>query len=253
MKVLGLTAILLSTLLVGCGSDIYVANDVRFKVSFEKKSLQVSFDLNPAYQIKESQRKVFSDLGILALKWDGTTHKNEIGSLLYAKPENLRKTWPTHEMKKLPNQRSLPSAVRTKSLRAWRENTSSAILEFIFQSEPHVIVGGGFLSKDFQNLPTNFFAIQNFSSPHKDVRAQLCVLGPAKDFSGGLYWFANFGTNPFLKSQEETAFEIEATSPIQIISWGKGPKREAQFSSESLLPQLPVLLDTSSPQWASAQ
>ena len=189
-------------MLTSCGENPYIADKVKFRVIFSQRVAQVSFTLNSQYQLKTNKKIAYTDdvnkLGIIFLKFTETPIvTSEVGSLIFGEPENLKLPWPTTVMKKLPNGKKLPPSIHKGELNGWSELDGEITYSFLHQAKPDLITGGSIQGTEFNALPKKFLATQRFLSANKEVEATISATGPTNDSQGGIYFFGNFGINPF--------------------------------------------------------
>ncbi|MDB5037196.1 MAG: hypothetical protein JWQ35_724 [Bacteriovoracaceae bacterium] len=223
--------------LTGCGSDPFIAKKVKFRVLFSQKIVQVKFELNPTYNIKQTRNFAFDHLGTLFLNWTDQTQLTEIGANLTAEPATLQRSWPTKKIKSLPAGRNFPPSIPNGSLQSWSKGSNDFTANFFFQGTPQLIAGGALLSSQFNTLPKKFFATQRFFAANGDVQATISAAGPIGSNPGGIYLFGNFGVNPFsdtpsnssaetlegfrpMEIAQDREWEIVATEPAQIVNAG---------------------------------
>ena len=233
MKLFYLAIALLSLTISACGNqEFFIANKVKFKVSFEEKTVQVAFNLQKDYQIQSQKTVGYEDLGNTYLLWDENHQMNDIGSELAASENNLKAIWPTEDLKTFPNGKALPPATQDSILKTWKKSDEKMRWDFFYQSEPKLMNGGSILSTQFNSLPQEFLAVQNFRLKNGNVVASIAVMGPTEESMGGVFFVGNYGTNPYNATQESSFYaaadiptssewEIEASEPAQIISYGK--------------------------------
>jgi hypothetical protein len=223
--------IVLSSFLVGCGSNAIIADRVKYKPNFEKKTVQVSFEMNPLYSVKETRRFNFGNLGVVALKWNTETQVTEVGTLLSGDRDTLSKDWPTKLFPRFPNGKKLPPSVPKGSILEWKQVGEPLSVSLLYQASPLLIAGGAIQSAQFSKLPRKFLATQKFYTKNKDVQATISALGPTENSQGGLFYFANFQVNPFLSSEPDSTemahrvmnleVLLESSGPAEVISWGE--------------------------------
>ncbi|MBN8553988.1 MAG: hypothetical protein J0L93_00920 [Deltaproteobacteria bacterium] len=236
MKLFHLAIALISLVASACGSEeFFIADKVKFKVSFEEKTVQVAFDLQKDYQIKTQKTVDYESLGDTYLAWDEISSRNNIGSKLSASEDSLKNAWPTEELKLFPNGKALPPATGDSILKNWKKTDEKMRWDFFYQSEPKLMNGGSILSTQFDQLPKNFLAIQNFRLKNGNVIASIAVMGPTAESMGGLFFIGNYGSNPYSLQQDSPSdgfsistnlsasneWEMEAIEPAEIISYGK--------------------------------
>jgi len=233
--------ILFSVFFAGCGSDQpFIAEKVKFRVNFTQETIQVSFELNPDYQVKIQKTILYPDLGHVFIDWTEGLGRNELGSFLKADPSSLEKPWPVSEIIQFPNTSSLPTSVPSgRALKQWALSDDRLRVSLLYAASPKLIAGGAILSDQFHAVPKNFLATQEFHAANGDVEATVSFAGPTKDSYGGLYFLGNFGVMPFtrtaLKSKllsqreyffitaensEELSWEILADRPVSIVRPG---------------------------------
>ncbi len=266
LKQLGFTIIGL-LIFSGCGSDFYVVNDLSFNVSFAKQQVQITYKIKPQYAFKYNQRFRFEQLGVVAVKWNEETKANELGALLNADPSILEKNWPSKEIVILPNKKKLPGSVKTKRILEWNQTGSALSGSLLYQKTPELIAGGAFIGGDFKDLPKGFFGTQKFREKNGSINATLSLAGPSENFEGGLFFFGNFGKNPFSKRSTEQAIAsknipdlvktLYADEPFEILNYGEDTKEKLtilreKFSSGCPALQCPSLSGFFSPQSESA-
>lgn len=214
---------------MGCGHDPFIAQKVKFRVLFSQKIVQVKFDLSPEYRLKETRNINFDKLAKVFLN---TTTAGEMGTTLSANLESLHHEWPTNVWTQLPNGQDLPPSIPSKTVNAWIQPEEDSRTILFFQSEPQLIAGGSFSSHEFDALPKRFFATQKFYSTNHDVEATISVLGPEENRLGGVYFFGNFGINPFASESlaltsktselsKDLSWELQAREPAEVINWGR--------------------------------
>lgn len=221
-----------------CGdAPVYIADQVRFRVWFSEKVVQVSFEMNKDYQIKQASRFPFDTLGTVFLKWIPEQEYNEIGVALKADPAVLNQGWPTTLLRKFPNGKELPESVPLSWLLTWRMEDENLKLNLSFKDSGDLISGGALLSRQFDILPENFLATQKFRVDNGDITATISATGPVKnpETPGGVYFFGNFGKNPFAKAGRTTTenykeWVLKASSPAEIISIGKISRRNSSLN-----------------------
>src|SRR4051812_26136157 len=112
-----LTTLLLS--LESCGDkQIFIADRVKFQVSFTKQIVQVSFDMNPQFKIENEKHFKFGSLGNEFLKPGGAS-SSSIGVSISGKRPDLQAHWPTLQIFSLSNEVALPASVQNAFLNEW--------------------------------------------------------------------------------------------------------------------------------------
>ncbi len=262
-SLIGYGLLVCSFTLSACGGkDAFIAEKVKFKALFAQQIIQVSFLMNPDYQIKQEHRYKFDRLGNIFLKWDDAQKTNELGSNLFANRDALSEPWPIQNLASLHNGTKLPDSVPYSSVNNWPQHGEGVSVSLIYQYQRDYIAGGSILSSQFGNLPANFIAEQNFRAANGDVIASLVVLGPTSTSYGGIYFFGNFGTDPFagmtpgqglvaddrplnssiLNNMKATSegleWEMDADSPLEILSYGRWSVFSKFFSVSTMLSRL---------------
>lgn len=238
-----LLAVLLFLIASGCSEkEAYIADHVKFRVFFSKQSVQVSFDLNKNYQITENLEVPFTEsnrtLGEVFIDYDAETHSSSIGTFLQSSADHQKTAWPVVWVSRFPNGRSFPESVPEGSVAAWlrRVNGESLEPQLMFRFDPSLVVGGSLSSPQFDALGEDFLATQHFRAANGDVEASISVAGPTKESKGGVYFFGNFGANPFsaqstrpheaqglwtsdeVLERDEIVWTLQATEPAKIIT-----------------------------------
>lgn len=226
-------AILLGSLIltiIGCREEErMIAEQVSFRISFSKKLVRTSFRLHDQYRIPANQKVPFDELGLVEIKDEALT---SVETTLNANPEVLEDEWPTEIIKKLPGGTKLPRSIPQKVLYRWDQDNEGIQMQLLYQTEPQLIAGGAILSDQFSHLPNNFFASQYFKNSAGAITASISIAGPSENSLGGLYFFGNFGSNPFdtidddlrlsllSEPQADVVWVLEPEGPAEIESWG---------------------------------
>lgn len=224
-------------ILDGCGDqNPQIADKVKFRVNIMQQVVQVSFQMNQKYVVKSATTVAYQDLGKVFVTWTPAQNYNEIGSALAASPTKLEQPWPTLPFKEFPNGDSFPASVPSDDiLNKWLKLDDNMRISLVFLGKPKVINGGIIQSSQFDALPQNFLATQKFLAANGDVIATISALGPSDNEMGGLYWFGNFGFNPFSDQPSpsnstnslkvlpngDQEYEIEAKEPAEVLRYGR--------------------------------
>lgn len=232
--------------LSSCGQDAYIAKKVKFRVFFPEQTVQVKFEIDPQYRAVSTNTFTFESLGSLFIRKNSEI--TEVGANLRASPETLEHSWPTDSFKRFPNGSRLPPSVPSGELRKWSIQKPEISTDLLFQAKPNLIAGGGIRSDKFDFLPKEFLATQKFYTANLEVQATISVAGRVGEQPGGIYFFGNFGVNPFVIPDSENLrgemsstisptdfeWELEATEPAWIAQFGE--LRAWQSSSDCLVP-----------------
>lgn len=210
---------ILSLALSACGDEPYIADKVKFRVHLSRQLVEVSFDLSPAYKISRSERIPFGSLGVLSSLWNEESQINQISALLNASPETLQSTWPLVTAYRLPGNRRLPESIPSGAIKSWKVAPNDLSFSFMFQDTPLLIAGGGVQNAAFNSLPKKFYATQVFRAANGDVQASISALGPADGNEGGLFFFGNFGENPFSARQASPKKSLHAFGDETVMEW----------------------------------
>jgi len=222
--------------LSGC-SNVKIADQVRFKVIFSKKLVQVAFDINPEFG-KEIEAVVpYADFAAVYVRWDDDKKTNEIGTFISANPDKLEADWPTFIIKKFPNNTDFPKMVPSKEkIHRWLISTGNPIVSLLYGYDPDFVFGGIIQATELEDIKKNFSITQKFKGDDGETKATLTVLGPTDYGPGGVYFFANLGENPFGRkepseilagrldeNEDEDILEwtIKATEPARIVKIGE--------------------------------
>jgi len=222
--------------LSGC-SNVKIADQVRFKVIFSKKIVQVSFDINPEFG-KEMEAVVpYADLAAVYVRWDDEKKTNEIGTFISANPDKLEADWPTFIVKRFPNNTEFPSMISSKErIHQWLITTGNPMISLLYGYSPNLIFGGAIQAKELDGIKKSFSMTQKFKGGDGETKATITVLGPTDYGPGGVYFFGNLGENPFGRkeasellagrldeNEDEDILEwtIKATEPARIIKLGE--------------------------------
>lgn len=212
---------------IGCGEqEISVAESSELRVNFGQKLVQTSFLLNNQYRLPLTKRISFGreneTLARIFVNFDEAQNSNEIGAIFSAESIQ-KKDWPTQEIKKFPNWTRLPKTVVFKKLNLWDQSDENLSVLSLYQNDPQLIIGGAFLSTEFNNLPIGFLGTQYFLDDYGSINASVTVTGPTLTSKGGIYFLANFGVNPFLVGELRGEKKVTAKAlPMEIIVQGIG-------------------------------
>ncbi len=215
----------LAMLLCACGSEkVEIATGAQLRVSFSERIVSVNFDLRPDFRLNSPYRKTFQQGDLLLARTYLNPGSAGAGAKLgaFAAPDDLRKAvFDEDQMKKFPNWKKLPRTVPSGALKVLSEEQVGATMEFLFQDQPYLIVGGSIRTEAFKDLPIGFLAHQYFMDSNKNITASLSLAGPTLLGDGGIYFLGYFGLNPFVLEQAEGEFNIPLVSePMKIESWG---------------------------------
>jgi hypothetical protein len=228
--------------LSGCGDqEFFIANKVKFKVSFEEESVQVSFDLQKDYQIRAEKIVPYENLGTTYITWDQEQLLNNVGSKLLASQNNLANAWPTEILKNLPNGADFPPAVGGATLHSWTKSDEKMQWDLAYQSMPKLLTGGSILSGQFDSLPKNFLATQNFKLRNGTVVASISLLGRTKKSKGGVFFIGNFGINPYEESSDSD--KVKGMADVKPAEWEVAATEPAMILTRGTFWSLPYLLD----------
>lgn len=212
----------------GCGEgSAYVANAVDLRVQFSDKLVSVHFVLDPAYAIKQDARISFNDfdsaLSTVFVRYPEPPGNNEIGAIFSARAM-VDHAWPTEDFRAFPNGHKLPKSIPSGSiLKSLSKTEDNLTVQSLHQSDPMLIIGGSLLSPEFSHLPLGFLATQLFKDEYGNIIASISVTGPTLLSKGGLYFFANFGLNPFVIKDLRHNLHIHGIpEPMTIIRYGRG-------------------------------
>lgn len=224
--------------LSSCGeADTYIADKVKFKVIFSSAMVQVSFQMNSKFQVAESVSQPFDPLGLVFLKWNQDLKFNEVGARFKANLVN--QMWPVTILNRFPNGERLPGYIRGLNLNWWLQPHGDYPMGLVYYNQSILVGGGTISSSRLSFLPKNFLGTQHFRSVNGEVEATVSALGPTDTELGGIYFFANFGANPFRPDYQSSKpqdprnlfdgadhpdvveWEISATEPLQIIRRGR--------------------------------
>lgn len=229
--------ILVSLIFAGCGdANNHIADQVKFRILFQTQEVKVSFVLNPKLSTSLIESFSFGSLGRLFIQGGNRT---EIGAIIHATPSNLKQQnyrWKSG----LPGNRSLPAAVPGVKIKEALEGDHRD-KQLFFLEEPELVVGGAFEALSTWAIPKKFFATQTFKSPNGETEATLSLVGPTDYYQGGIFFFGNFGTNPFM-GESTTTLSTEqilyAKEPLIVHTWGENRSQLEDIDPKNLFNQL---------------
>jgi len=232
----GISILVVFVSLSGCGDKpAYIADRLRFRVDFENEKIFMIYDLNKEYSLNLNESHAFEDLSLIKIKHDDNLSADLLITEVYANPSHLGEDWPGTSFSSLPNNKKLPSPLRSRFLKEWlvQRNSGARDSSFVYDQPDYINFGGSLNHPAIKDLPRAFYAYQNFLDSKGAYRGSLIILGPNDNFEGAMYFFGYLGLNPFVDRGQQLwrdlqahnrpssdlhtlEFSIAASSPVEI-------------------------------------
>lgn len=234
--------ILLSTL-SACGrKPDYIADEVKFRVNFSEGSVQMIIVMNSVYSLPIEQVENFEGIGNTKISFDDELQISLLQSKLFASRVDHFPQDPELSFLKFPDDSSFETSEKNNSLSILYPKPdvfkTDSTLSLVFPKNDDLDFGGGLEHIDFSILPQKARATQVFKNNRGQVVASIVVLGPKNNFTGGIFFFAHLGFNPFLSnsfedlitqsSNESFDFAYPATEKAHY-DYGEGSSLWAQW------------------------
>lgn len=230
--------ILLSTL-SACGrKPDYIADEVKFRVNFSEGSVQMIVEMNSVYSLPIQQEEIFEGIGKTEISFDEELQISLLQSKLYASRVDHFPQDPELSFLKFPDDSSFETSEKKNLISIlypkpdiFRTNSTLAL---IFPRNDYLDFGGGLEHIDFSILPQKARATQVFKNNRGQVVASIVVLGPKDNFTGGIFFFAHLGFNPFPSSSSED-FQIQNSNETFDFSYPATEKAHYDYGEGSSL------------------
>ena len=237
----GISILVTLVTLSACGDKpAYIADRLRFRVDFENEKIFMIYDLNKEYSLNLNENHAFEDLSLIKIKHDDNLNADLLITEFYANPGHLGSDWPGTSFDRLPNNKKLPSPLRSRSLKEWlvQRNSGARDSSFVYDQPEYINFGGSLIHPAIKDLPREFYAYQHFLDSKGAYRGSLVTMGPSDNFEGAMYFFGYLGLNPFVDGGQQLWHDLQAhsrpSSDLQTLEFSIAASSPIEIHADSI-------------------